>query len=387
MADVPVGAVPAATTTTPAAAAGSPPAVVRRTPAAAAARADKLAAVNAGLAKLDAAAPAALQARPAAPAPAPDDKKPVEPVPAPEAKKIDPAPAPDDKAAPGTGEEPPDEKTARSLALIDRRAKALRDEQATERAKLELDRAELARLRSDIEGRGSSVDDLKKLAKRDPIAALAKLGIESEDDWETVGRGAYPRTKAGKADPRAAPAVAQTTRERELAEQLAELKTRQEALDTQLKTRDAEAQTRAFVENYLDQAVKAIPTAPSLIGKLHEKSPVKARQALHQLGARMEADAMKADGATKYDPSYTPSHAEVIAEYEKTRRAELEEQGVDVAAMLAPPKPATPEPKKPAATLDPSATRHIRPANGTPSRAEKLAAVNAGLKKLEAEQA
>lgn len=67
---------------------------------------------------------------------------------------------------------------------------------------------------------------------------------------------------------------------------------------------------------------------------------------------------MEADGVTQADASHTPTHAEVIAEYEKRRREELEEQGVDVDAMLkrAAPAPAAPPAKKPAATLDPTNT-------------------------------
>jgi len=338
-------------------------------------RAEKLAAVTAGLAKLDA---AAVEAPPAAEAP-----------PAPAEKTPAPAPKPDAKPAPSDAkptDEAPDDKTAKGLAAIDRRAKQFRDEQAAERAKLELERAELARLRADVEGRGSSLDEIKKLAKLDPIAALAKLGIDSEDEWENVGRGAYPRTKAGKADPRAAPAVAQTQAQREIAAQIAELRQQQSEIAEFLRTQTAQTQKKAFVDQYLDAAVKAIPTTPTLIGKLHSKSPERARQALLDLGASMEAAAMKADGATKYDPSYTPSHADVIAEYERVRRTELEEQGVDVDALLAPPKPAAAPTTKPKATLDPTSTTGTRPVNDRPTREQKLAAVTLGLKKLEAEQ-
>jgi len=369
--DVPVGAVPAPAPATPAA----------RAPDPSVARAAKLAAVSAGLAKLDPAkldAPAPVLSADVAAAAAPAaDKKPAEPAPE---TKIDPAPIKPD-------EPPVDDKTAKGLAAIDRRAKAFRDEQVAAKASLDLERAELARLRSEVTGRASSFEELQKLAKVDPIAVLAKLGIDSEDDWETIGRGAYPRTKAGKADPRAAPAVAQTAREATLAAKLEAVERRTIELDEQIRSRDSAAQTQVFVDRYLDDAVKAIPAAPTLIGKLHAKSPAKARETLLELGKAMERHAMEQDGATKYDPSYTPSNAELIATYEKLRRAELEEQGVDVDALLA-PVGAAPAPKavtKPAVTLDPTSTTGTRPINGNPTREQKLAAVSAGLKKLDAE--
>ena len=112
------------------------------------------------------------------------------------------------------------------------------------------------------------------------VQGFDMIGIESEDDWENVGRGAYPRTKAGKADPRAQPVIAQSARERELADKLAEVDAKLAKLDENLTARDRQAQTQQFVSNYLDSAVKAIPTTPTLIGKLHAKSPDKARQAL-----------------------------------------------------------------------------------------------------------
>lgn len=383
MADVPVGAVPApATPAAPAAARAPDPSV---------ARAAKLASVSAGLAatlKPDSPAPA----EPAASTGAAPTGKTAEPAPAPvvEAPAADKKPPvvaakpadKDDKA------EPVDDKTAKAIAAIDRRAAAFRQEQSAATAKLELDRAELAKLRADVDGRGTSDKELRELAKRDPVAALAKLGIDTEDDWEVVGRGAYARTKAGKADPRAQPAVAQTARERQVDGEIAELRQQNKELVDHLRTQSAQQQSAKFVGEYLDSAVKAIPATPSLIGRLHAKSPEKARQALLATGKAMEREAMAAEGTKKYDPSHTPSHDELIARYEKNRRAELEEHGVDVDALLAPAAPAKPAPvaAKASATIDPNAVRGTRPVNENPTREERLAAVSAGLKKLDAAQ-
>lgn len=360
MADVPVGALPSPT------AANAPAAPV------VSGRAAKLAAVNAGLAKL-----ASEQAAPVAP---------TEPAAAPVAPAVEPAKAPEaepakvepdaPKAEPVT-EDKPDPQTTKALAAIDKQAKKFRDEQAAAKAEIALERAELARLKAEVTGKSSSFEELQALARRNPIAALEKLGIESEDDWEAVGRGVFPRTKTGKTDPRTKAAADQTVRERELSAKLDAQDKAITELREQFSTRDRQAQTQAFITRYLDDAVKSIPTEPTLIGKLHAKAPDKARQALLEIGARLE----------KANDGEAPPHAEVIAEYERARRAELEDQGVDVDALLKPAAKAAPVAMgttAPTKTLDVTSSGGTRPINGIQSRAEKLAAVTAGLKKLDA---
>ena len=43
-------------------------------------------------------------------------------------------------------------------------------------------------MRSELDGRSTSLDDLKKLAKTRPLEALRHLGLETEDDMELVAR-------------------------------------------------------------------------------------------------------------------------------------------------------------------------------------------------------
>lgn len=378
MGDVPVGAVPA-----PEKAPIVAP-TVSKVEAARAARAAKLADVTKGLASIpaDGAVPAGTEK----PKDELTERKPVEPAaPAASDRKTDEKPVELKPAAPAApAEKKPDEidtQTQKGLALIDKRAAEFRDEQKKAKADLDLERAELARQRAEVTSKVSSFEDLQKLARKDPIAALAKLGFQSEDDFALIGRAAYTQTKEGKADPKAASAVAQTARERELMDQLAELRKGFDDLRSEFQTRDQRAASQQFVERYLDEAVKAIPAErKTLIGNLHTKSPAKARQALHALGAEMERSAMEADGATKYDPSYTPSHAAVVAEYEKRRRAELEEQGVDVDALLA---VKAVEQKPTTKTLDPTAPGGIQPINPKPTREEKLKAATRGLAALD----
>lgn len=342
--DVPVGAIP------------SPVASATAPPSPSATKAAKLASVTAGLEKIAATEKAS--------APAEAISTPVVPPDAPA-----PPPAATTEAA---ADDAPDAKTAKGLAAIEKQAKKFRDEQSRAKAELDVERAEIARLRAEATGKVSSIDELKKLK---PLELLEKLGIESEDDYDVLARAAYARTKKGKEDPRLKQQAEQTAETRDFKSKIAALEAKIEELGGEFSKRDAQAQTQSFVTKWQDDAIKAIPAEPTLIGRLATKAPEKARDVLLTIGKYLE----KQSGET-------PTHAECIEEYEKYRRAELEETGVDVDALLRPATEAAPK-RAPGKTLDITTPGGTRPLNSNPSRAEKLAAVTAGLRKLEAETA
>lgn len=378
MGDVPVGAVPAPEVSTATPVKPTNPVVVAREK-----RAAKLAEVSKGLTKLGGSAEApksavastdALPSEKVEPPKAAQVEKPVE------EPKQEPAPEPEKptEPEPKADDEQPDPKTAKALAAIDKQAKKFREEQAAAKREFEQEmadqRAEFARERAAFKAEADSFANLQKMH---PLDAIRKLRPNmTEDDWEVVGRGAFPFTKAGKADPRAAEIAARThkesTRDSELADLRKELAEMRETMAAQSKATEA----RSYVDRWSGDAVKSIPSdKKTLIGNLHAKAPEKAKQALLAIGAELE----RANGGE------TPDYADVIAEFEKRERAELEARGVDVDALL---KPATaaPAPKPAPKTLDVTApTNGTRPINGSPSRAEKLAAISAGLKKLGAD--
>lgn len=295
-------------------------------------------------------------------APAPADKIPTTEKPAP-AKAAEP-PAEETPEAADVApdlEAKPDPSAARGLAAV-AKAEARSRAQADQR-KVELDRREQQLLARENEATSKVVSSEKFLAelRRDPAAALLKHGLTIED-LEPIAQAAYLASPAGQKElaskPGAKAAADKALREREQMTELQKAQKRIDELEAKFEGQTKAQTAQKFVEQYLDTAVKAIPTTPSLIGTLHAKAPGKARAALLSLGQQMEREAMEADGVTQADASHTPTHAEVIAEYEKRRREELEEQGVDVDAMLkrAAPAPAAPPAKKPAATLDPTNT-------------------------------
>jgi hypothetical protein len=366
MGDVLVGAVPAPAAPVEAAAKVNPVVAARE------ARAAKLVSVGKALA-------AALPSELPAPAEKPVvEAKPVEAKPEP----VEAEPTADEPKVEAKTEEPKgrrarrqDEEGARGHRQagqeVPRRAA---DCEARVRAEDARERTAFAREKQELAARYGSAEELAKLAERDPLALIRKLRPNmTEDDWEVIGRGAFPFTKAGKNDPRAAEAAKRLEKESTRDSEIAQIR---KEYDELMRSRDdrkqAEAQT--FVERWTSDAMKAIPAdKPTLISRLVAKSPERAKQALLAIGHELE----------QANDNETPTHAEVIAEYERREREELELRGVDVEALLRPA--AAPAPVK-SKTLDPEAPKGgTRPINTSATRADKLAAVSQGLQKLSSE--
>lgn len=276
-------------------------------------------------------------------------------------------------------EEKPDAATAKSIEAIEKRDRRAREQLAADRAAWKAERdleiAELTKLKSELTGKATSLDDLKRLAKTKPLEALKHLGIESEDDLEVVARQTYAVSKSGKADPKNKAFADQVAEKHGVAAELAELKAELAKVKGEFSTRDQRAEMERFQTQYLDEAVKAIPAEPTFIALAHTANPAKARAALLELGQRIERETGE-----------TPSHAEVIAEYERNKRAELADTGLaadQIEALLRKPAPpAKPLPKTLDLTARGSATA---PINGNPTREQKLAAARAERLKRNAE--
>lgn len=342
-----------------------------------AARAAKIVEARQGLRKMAAAEPAATEpSEPAAPAIPPAQRE--------------EAPA----AAPV--EDRPDPATAKGIEAVEKNAKRQRDaiaaERASAKAELDAERAELARMRAEMTGKVTPFEELQKLAKTPgkTLELLKRLGVESDDDFERYARDTYAVSKSGKADPKNKAHADQMAEKQGLAAELAELRKIVDETRAHVSTREQQAHAERFQQQYLDEAVKALPADPTFIGLAHSANPAKARTAILALGQRMEREAMEADGATKYDASYTPSHAEVIARYEQERKQDLKDGGFtdeQIANMLAKKPAVAAATKKPATTLDVTRGPITQTLNGTgnPTRDQKVAAARAGRLKLNAE--
>lgn len=324
-------------------------------------RAAKIAAAREGMRKLAAAPGASAPTSPTEVAAKPEEKP--------------PAPAKPDEDA------PPDAQAAKAIEAIEKRDKRAREqlaaEKAAHKAEIELERAELARMRAEMTGKPNPLDDLKKLptVKR-AIEAIKLAGLNPDDEevMEVIARDAYARSRSGKADPKNKAYADQVAEKQGLQSELAELRKMVEETRESLTQRDQRAQLEQFQTRYLDEAVKAIPADPSFIGLHHSANPAKARAALLQLGQHMENESGE-----------TPTHAEVIARYEEMAKADLLDRGfteAQVASMLAKPQAAKPAPSPMARTLDPSTGPTTAPINGHATREQRIAAARAGRIKL-----
>lgn len=314
-------------------------------------RAAKMATARAGMAAIDAGQPVAVEAKTAAPVV--DDTPP---------ETLDP-------------------KAAKGIEAIEKRDQRARAALAADQAKWKTERdieiAELAKMRSEF--KAPNFDELKKLppAKR-AAEAMRMVGLDPDDEdvAEVIARDVYARSKSGKADPKNKAYAGQVAEKQELASELADLKRQIAEVSGEFKTRDQRSQMEQFQNQFLDQAVKAVPVELSFIGLALTANPAKARSALLAIGQRLESET-----------GDTPSHAEVIAEYESSRRAELADAGLSeaqIAALISKPVTA-PVKTQPPKTLDVTARGTTPTINGNPTRDQKIAAAANGLKKLNAE--
>ncbi len=284
-------------------------------------------------------------------------------------------------AAPAV-DEPPDPAAAKGIEAIEKRDQraraALAADQAKWKAERDLEVAEIARMRADFT-KGPDFDALKKLppARRAlEVMKLAGLDPDDEDAMEVIARDTYARSKSGKADPKNKAYADQVGEKQALTAEIEELKRQIAEVSGEFKTRDQRAQMEHFQAQYLDAAVKAVPADPSFIGLGLAANPGKARASLLSIGQRLESESGE-----------TPTHAEVIAEYEATRRAELADTGLSTAqidALLQKPAPVVAKPAPPR-TLDVTVRSTTQPINGSPTREQRIAAASAGLRKLSAE--
>ena len=291
------------------------------------------------------------------------------------APKAEPEPDADETDAPEPADEPdaddepePDEdddeddpdalsakdpETAKRLATVRKQEQRARESIAAERREFERERAEHAR---DI----AAVREFNTMRDRfryDPMSVIRALGAV-EDDYETIGRAVYAHSKKGAADPRNKEAVERSLKERELQDELASVRKRLDERDTTEKQQRELASAQREAAKYVESVAKAASDKTPLAAHFLAKSPEKTK-------ARLGAIALEIYDETDRQPTAR----EVLKRYEKVRREELVELGLD---------PATYTKAKPAAPAAQDAKAGTTPAKknepaGTPTRDELLA--------------
>lgn len=304
---------------------------------------------------------------------------PVEAAPPPRAEAVEPdavdvAPddAGDEDAAPPAKVDAPDADTSKRLAAVQAEEKRARAKVAAERAEVAAERAKLDKERAEVEAAREELAAYRKArerAKVDPVSALEALGV---DDWDHAAKQAYAR---GKDDPKNKDAAARSLREREAAEKLAAIEKRIDDMSAAEKQRAESALIQREAAAYMADVTKAAGagTVSPLAKHFLAKAPEKTGQRLAQIAV----DLLNETGDR-------PDVEDVLARYEKVRREELLELGVDPASLSKtdPKKPDPQADKKPSAkTLanDLSTPRVPRPKSSERElRAETRAALLSG---------
>lgn len=241
----------------------------------------------------------------------------------------DPEPEDDDSAAAAK-----DPDLAKRLAIVAKQEKRARERETQAKAAIEQERAAIKREREELQSSRGELEAFAKLkgrVKYDALGVMKALGL-SEEDLGLAARQLWAHSKEGSADPKVSKeAASRLMKEREAEDRIARLERELEEQKKAEQERAQSTQIQQKVEAYLAGIQKAVTGEHPLARRLIEKQPNKAALKFGEIAQRL-ADR---DGDL-------PDAEDVLAEYERTRREELEADGVDVAAML---KTAKPKPK------------------------------------------
>lgn len=213
-----------------------------------------------------------------------------------------------------------DADTKKKMAALQKAEKRVKEQLAADREKLE-------RLVREWEPRVAAAQKFEQLAARAkyaPAEVLEALGLSPDDDFEAAARELYARSKAGAKDPKLRDAAGRLQRERERDELLARTSKELAELKQQLEVQKSATATESAVNEYLDRVEKAAAKVEApLVKHMIAKTPKKARARMLEVANQL-SDEM----------GEVPTAADVIAELEKRRRQELEEDGIDPKKVL-----------------------------------------------------
>ncbi len=233
--------------------------------------------------------------------------------------------------APAEEAEEPEEQEAKPDAESGKRLEQVRKTEARMREQIKRDRdafvserdAFVAEWKPKIEA-AERFERMRESA-RNPYT-IAELLLEAgmaEDDFEAAAQALYAHSTKGKADPKNREYVARSKRERDLADQLASVQKRLDAQETKERQAAEEAKARAEGERIIRGIVKTVKpdASPLLVAALAKNT-----ERTHQRLAQIAGELFDREGVM-------PDAAEVHAEYERVRREELTELGIDPATV------------------------------------------------------
>ena len=224
--------------------------------------------------------------------------------------------------------------TAKRLAQVKRTDKRLREQREKQfrarEAELDARESELKEARAEVAEFKSLISRMKNPYEVGDV--LIELGL-SEDDAEAASQALYARSKKYANDPKAREAITRAKGERELREEVSNLKKWRE----ERETRDREAQESAAAQErgmkFLGDAAKLATEKTPLAATYLERSPERAYQRMAEITARLWDQTGEQPAAKK-----------VIVELERDRRRELRDLGIDPKTRTAAAKATTDKP-------------------------------------------
>lgn len=267
--------------------------------------------------------------RKAKPEPEPDEDD--EPAAEVEPEPEDPEPEAEPEVEP---EEPAAEPEPEPDPEVERRAAQLRRQELRQREAAKREREAITRERESLRADRQEIEQYKALkarAKYDPAGVLRHMGL-TDDDMAPAAKQIYSFAKEAAADPKNREAVERMMLQRQKDAEIDELKQWKEGIEREKReARERDEQIR-HAQRFLGAVHKAVK--PGTLAAHFTAKGGKSAEKVTQMFAAITND-LAEDGDL-------PLHADVVAEYERRRREELEEAGVDVAALLKKPtaKPA-----------------------------------------------
>ena len=141
----------------------------------------------------------------------------------------------------------------------------------------------------------------------------------SQDQLEDAARMVFAQSPKGMADPRYREQATRTAKDMQANTELQKLQKRTEELEGQLNAQ----REQQYVETYLENVAMAVnEEATPLVNSMIERNPESTMEKLHQMADYLYRETGE-----------VPDADDVVAEYEKARRTELEELGLDVSSI------------------------------------------------------
>lgn len=263
-----------------------------------------------------------------APEPEPEDDDPdvEDEIEEPESEAVGDEPEEIEDLAATEAEPEPEPEEAKPDPELERRARALRKQEMRMRERARTEREEVGREREALRREREELAEWKRAkasAKLDPAGYLRAAGL-TEDDFEPAAKQIYALTREAAKDPKNREAVERSMRERELQLEVEKLRQRLDKQDEGRQHQEREERERAEAVRYMTGVQKA--AKPGTLAAHYLSKGGGAAERTMQILAGITAELAEDDEL--------PLPSEVLAEYERRRRAELEDDGVDVDAIL-----------------------------------------------------